>query len=383
MSFGNVFASGTARSQANAIFRESGSQIPGMGQGNNPLAAWNASLRQTSSTISGLRNLSTAAQPLRMNGQAWNAGEAVSSDRSVVTASMNGQRTSLTYDVNVRQTAQSQRSESAGLAGSERNQFEPGRNTLSLTAGGRTFNVTANIREDDTNTQALGRMADAINGAGSGVRASVVTEEGESRLVLEGQTGERNTFSLNGPVETENTREARDAQFTVQGQERSSDSNNVSIANGRIQLQLQGEGSATVSSRQDRNRIVSSAESFINAFNQSVRDLSAMPRSSQVQQVQNRMGLSNFNASQMARIGITMNSDRTMSIDNERLTRALEDDPSRTRRLMSQMANQADNAFRSAQNLRSAPRDTSQFMNYLQSGLAAGLSGSLVLDLMA
>ena len=383
MAFGNVFTPGTARNQANAIFRENGSSVPGVNQGNNPLAAWNASLKQTSSAIAGLRNLSNAAQPLRASGQAWNAGEAVSSDRNVFTASMNGQRTMLSYDVTVRQTAQSQRSESAGFASSERNAFTTGQNTLSLTTGGRTFNVTANIRENDTNEQALGRMADAINGAGSGVRASVVSEEGESRLVLEGQTGERNSFTLDAPVDMNETREAQNAIFSVQGQERTSASNDVSIAAGRFQLQLQGEGTATVSSRQDVSRVVSSAESFVNSFNQSIRDLAAMPRSSQVQQVQNRLSPSSFSANQMARIGITVNADRTMSVDTERLTKAIDDDPNRVRRLMSQMANQADNAFRSAQNMRTSPRNNSHLMNYLQSGLSSGTNRSLVLDLMA
>jgi len=383
MSFGNVFGPGTAKSQANALFRENNGNLPGVNQGNNPLAAWNASLRQTSSVISGLRNLSTAAQPVRMNGQAWNAGEAVSSNNNVLTATMNGPRTSLSYEVNVRQTAQAQRSESASFASTESGAFETGRNTLSLTTGGRTFNVTADIREEDTNEQALNRMADAINEAGSGVRASVVTQEGESRLVLEGQTGERNAFTLEAPVEMEVTQEAQNAVYEMYGREYTSASNNVSIAGGSIELELQSEGTATVTSRQDLSRVISAAESFVSAFNQSARDLSAMPRNTQVQQVESRMGLSNFNASQMARIGITMNTDRTLSIDTERLTQALEDDPSRVRRQLSQMATQADNAFRSAQNLRTAPRDNSHFFNYLQSGLASGANRGLVLDLMA
>jgi flagellar hook-associated protein 2 len=382
MSFGNVFAPGTARNQASAIFNRSNSNVPGANQANNPLQAWNASLRQTSNAISGLRNLSEAARPLRPNGAVWNAGEAVSSNNSVLTATMNGQRTNLSYEVTVQQTAQAQRSESAGLASAERNSFTPGSNTLSLTTGGRTFNITANIREDDTNQQALGRMADAINGANSGIRASVVTDEGESRLVLAGQTGERNAFTFEGPVEVEETREAQDAVYSMYGQEHRSASNNVNIAGGRIQVELQGEGTATVTSRQDVSRAISSAESFVNAFNQSVRDLASMPRSNQVQQVQNRLGPSNFNASQLARIGITIGADRTMSIDTDRLTRALEDDPSRVRSTLSQVANQADNAFRSSTGMQFAPRNNSFLLNYLQNGMASGMGSSLILDLM-
>jgi len=386
--YGNIFGSGTVRNQAMALGKNGAvnQQAPGQGaDSSNPLTAWNASLKQTSNAISGLRDLGKAAASLRGSGQVWGAGEAVSSNNNVLGATMTGSKSSLAFDINVRQTAQGQRSSSQLFNNEEGNSFQAGENQFSLTAGGRTFNVTANIDEDDTDEEALNKIADAVNETGSGVRAQVVTDEDGSRLVMTGQTGERNAFELTGEnIEMTDSQEARNAMYSMDGQTYSSETNNVKIAGGRIELELRNAGQATVSSRQDTSRASESIGDFVSAYNNTMRDLSSLPASSQSNRIQSRLSVSNNQAGQLGAIGITVNSDRTLSIDNDRLTQALQDDPDRVRSQISQLANQANEASRNALNLRNAPRTNNQVTNFMMSGMQGmqGRGGGLVLDLL-
>jgi flagellar hook-associated protein 2 len=62
---------------------------------------------------------------------------------------------------------------------------------LTLTVGGTTHAITI----DATNNSLTG-LADAINASGSGVRASIVADQGQVRLVLKGETGAAKAFAL-------------------------------------------------------------------------------------------------------------------------------------------------------------------------------------------
>jgi flagellar hook-associated protein 2 len=321
---------------------------------------------------------------LRGSGTVWGATEAVSSNENVLGATNTGSRTSLSYNVNVTQTAAGQRSSSQVFDSEETNSFQAGENAFTLTTGGRTFNITADIDEEDTNEEALNRIAGAINEAGSGVRAQVITDDEGSRLQLTGLTGERNAFELtevNGDtIEISDSQEARDAMFTVQGQQFTSETNNVQIAGGRIELELRGTGQATVSSRQDTARASESISEFVTAYNESMRNLNNLPASSQSNRLQSQLNISGSQSRQLNNIGVTVNSDRTLSINSERLTEALREDPDNVRSQIAQLANQATEASRNALNLRNAPRNTSQMMNFLMNGMGGG-RGGLVLDL--
>jgi flagellar hook-associated protein 2 len=113
-----------------------------------------------------------------------------SSDASILGASAQpGSRiTGLASTVEVLQIAQAQTVVSAALASAG----EPvGQGTLTLTVGGNATTITI----DSTNDSLTG-LAKAINSAGRGITATVVLDTQGVRLMLKGQTGEAQAFTL-------------------------------------------------------------------------------------------------------------------------------------------------------------------------------------------
>ena len=381
--YSNVFAPGTVRGQVSALNKSGALWKPDKDAGGTLPGAYNTTLKNTAALLSGMKNLSAAAAPLKSGSAGlWNSGKAVSSNANVLTASMDGRKTSLSYDVTVNRTAAAQRSESAALAGGGSGGFAAGRNDFTLKTGGRAYALSADIGEDDTNQSALGKFADAVNKSGSGVTASVVTEGDDAKLVLTGKTGEQNGFTVEG-LDTVKTQDARDASYSMYGRDYASATNTVKIADGRIALELKSAGTATVTTRTDAAKAADAFVNFANAYNTSVKNLVDMPPSRQLNAVQSKLSVSNYDSAQLSKLGVTVNSDRTLSVDAGKLAEAIDSDPGRAQRLFTELADRADDAFRGAQALKYTPQTDSYLVNYLQSGLSAGLSGGLVLDLFA
>lgn len=99
-----------------------------------------------------------------------------------------------------------------------------GQGTLTLSVGGTAHVVTIDAANDN-----LDGLASAINGTGSGVRASVINDAGNFRLVLKGESGAANAFTFDAdagsPVsllrftdaQLTQGQTAQDANFTVDG----------------------------------------------------------------------------------------------------------------------------------------------------------------------
>lgn len=94
----------------------------------------------------------------------------------------------LTGEIEVRQLARAQTVFSGFVASAT----DPvGQGSLTLTVGGTARTITI----DATNDSLTG-LSDAINASGSGVRASVISDTGGSRLVLKGESGAAKAFTL-------------------------------------------------------------------------------------------------------------------------------------------------------------------------------------------
>lgn len=94
----------------------------------------------------------------------------------------------LAAEIEIRQLARAQTMHSGLLSSAS----DPvGTGNLTLTVGG----VAHTISIDASNNSLTG-LADAINASGSGVRASIVADQGQVRLVLKGETGAAKAFTL-------------------------------------------------------------------------------------------------------------------------------------------------------------------------------------------
>lgn len=286
---------------------------------------------------------------------------ATSSDAAVVTAAADGSAAAVagSYQVTVSQLASAQQllSKQAFSGGSS---SVVGTGTLSLSLGDSSFNVTI-----DTSNDTLSGIAAAINDASGnpGITATVLQGSGGAYLLLSSaQTGAANTIQVNETdggnglsaltYSSSNTgnytqqSQAQDAQFTIAGVAYDNASNTVSDALPGVTLNLlntTGSGtSATVTVANDTPTVDSNIQAFVSAYNTLQSTLTSLgsydatsgsagpllgnPLLTVIQnQIQNTLysevGTSNYNT--LASIGITTNSDGSLSVNDTTLQAAL------------------------------------------------------------
>jgi flagellar hook-associated protein 2 len=149
-----------------------------------------ARISALASASSALDTFSTALSEI-LNGRKF-SGALVSTRGDLVAASfIPGQKPQgLPATVQVTQLASAQSLVSAtSLAANA----QVGEGTLTFTTAGGSFDVVI-----DASNNSLGGLRDAINAADGGVTASIVTDNSGSRLVLRGQEGSANTFTVTG-----------------------------------------------------------------------------------------------------------------------------------------------------------------------------------------
>jgi|GEM_PF-4759770 flagellar hook-associated protein 2 len=158
------------------------------------------------------------------------------------------------FQFKVLQTAQNQVNQGSSLNAADAAAVNTGANTFTLTVGGTAYNLEVTINAGDTNAAALGKIAQAIDAANTGVTSTIVNGNNTVQLNLAGQTGEAQAFSLadlsgNAVSATginNSTQTAADAQFLMNGSFYLQADNAVSLLDGHLQVNLTGAGTATV-----------------------------------------------------------------------------------------------------------------------------------------
>jgi flagellar hook-associated protein 2 len=127
------------------------------------------------------------------------SGTPASNDTSIaaVSALPGGTPAGLPAQIEVQQLASARTLASTPVSGAT-SSTAVGEGQLTLTVGGSSATITI-----DTTNNSYAGLATAINGAGLGVTASVVTDTQGTRLVLKGPTGAANDFSLTSVSGTE------------------------------------------------------------------------------------------------------------------------------------------------------------------------------------
>ena len=283
------------------------------------------------------------------------------SDSAIVSASaVAGNRLStLSAELEVVQLAKSQTLQSAALAA----RTDPvGQGDLTLVTASGSFTVTIGAGNDS-----LDGLAEAINGAGAGVQASVVVDTTGARLVLKGATGEANAFSLSVPGGTTSGLErfafgpsvtggmsqaqaAQDAILNLDGVEvkRRTNSFNDLIAGVQIDLRKAMPGTlVSLGVSRPTAAIGQAVGDFVAAFNELIGmiaektaagvdgaggplrgDLGVREMQRQLRELTSKeLVRSGSGPRTLAEIGVRTNRDGTLSIDAGRLEKMLADDP--------------------------------------------------------
>ena len=329
-----------------------------------------SSLNQTrisalASTSAALSTFSTALTEL-LNGRGF-AGELTSSRTDLAKVSFISGKLpeGLPATVDVRQLASAQRNVSATVADST---TAVGEGTLTLNTAGGSFDIII-----DSSNNSLAGLRDAINASASGVTAAILTDKNGSRLVIEGQEGVDNSFTLTGTgggaaldnyayppaggTGLASVATAADSIVRIDGVELVNNTNNLenAISGVRLNLLKAEPGSIfTISGDQPTTTIKSLVTEFVDAYNQLREGLNAATKAGGVGEsggplagnrgvrdmvkALGRMTSTILSSDgpyrTLADIGVKTNNDGLLVIDQVRLDAALEADPLAVSRML-------------------------------------------------
>lgn len=294
-----------------------------------------------------LSTLQTSAKTLS-GPDAFSPRVASSSTPGIVTASADPGSANGAYNVQVSQIAQGETLVSAAQSSS----------TASIGSGSATT-VTFNFANGATRNISIGSynnslsgIASTINSAGIGISASTSQSGAGSQLALTGPTGASNAFTitvvgdsaisnlLSHPPLAPNTGmvqtvAAQDSQSSVNGSQVTSSGNSVAHSGHGITLNLNAQGSATVTVSPDAARITNTVQSFVDAYNQVqttidkfrstdlAGDNTLVTVKNQLAAAINTQGQSGS----LGQIGITINGNGTLSLDSRVFISALSSNP--------------------------------------------------------
>jgi flagellar hook-associated protein 2 len=249
------------------------------------------------------------------------------------------------HTVSVQQLAQTSTEASGAVAATD---------TLS---GSFTFHIgsgsSQSVSVDPANNTIAG-LAATINQAGIGISASVVTDSSGSRLSLISQTSglagqiniDSNSLSdaSTGPISLVAGQPGQDAIFTVDGIQTTSATNTITGAISGVTMQLLGKSATPVQVQIANETLsaVSAVSTMVKDYNAVVSALSAQegkdasgkaeplygsPLISQLQQMLSS-ALNTPSATSLTsvtQVGLSLNSDGTLSLNSDQLTTALND----------------------------------------------------------
>lgn len=293
----------------------------------------------------------TSALTDLLNGRAF-AGDLVSSQPSLVSVGfVDGVRPQgLPATLEVLQIASAQRLVSAPVADSN---AALGAGTMTITSASGSFDVTLSAGSDS-----LADLASAINQAGSGVSAAVITDNAGTRLVLEGAQGEGQTFTVSGdfpdyiypPGGAGMTlvSEAADALVKIDGIDLRYSSNAIDNAIQGIAINLKAAAPGTqisIEGDQPATTVANLVTEFVDAYNQLRSALNkataagddgsggVLSGDAGVREMIRSLGqigatrlVDSGPYRALSDIGVKTNRDGTLSIDSDRLDAVLSSD---------------------------------------------------------
>ncbi len=286
-----------------------------------------------------LSSLLTSVQSLTDFMGALESQSATSSDTSVLSATATSSAALGNHLITVTNLAMTGSWYSSPVSDSS---FTPG--DLTLSVGGKSTTLTF-----DSAHSTLSTAASYINSQNLGVTASVITDSSGARLALvsnqSGTAGDISvTSSPDGLAFTQGT-EGKDAQVTVDGVPVKSASNTVTGAIAGVTLNLAGTDAGSqiqLSVGPNTGNITQVVNQFVFSYNTAIGDINAQftynsttksqgplasdgtlaTVQSQLLQLMTYTVSGNASFSSLASLGITMNNDGSLKVDNSKLSNA-------------------------------------------------------------
>jgi len=216
-----------------------------------------------------------------------------------------------------------------------------GTNKFSVEVGGKKVELSVNVSAADTNKAVQQKMADAINNAGIGLKATVDTNANNNTSMLKvesANTGNdaKNKFTISdvtGDLAAKTginnvTRQAQDAAYSVNGGATlTSKSNTVDFGGGlSVTFNKASDKAVTISTTGDTEYAKNAVQDMVKNYNdlysaavQNVNDPKAQSLASRL------VNTSKTYSGALANIGIGFDSDGRMTVDAKRLDQAASD----------------------------------------------------------
>ena len=245
-----------------------------------------------------------------------------------------------------------------------------GKTTLKIATGDGTTSTSFDfdIKEGTTNKAALEEMAATVNKADTGVTASIVEKDGKSVLNLTStKTGEQSAFtaSLTGDasakLNTTITTKAQDAVYKENGKTMTSQTNDIKVANDKVDVTLKGVGDATLSKQTqmaDSKTMIASVKDFAEDYNKALSFFEKhSDKSDAVKNLASSFNLTTFSTNELAEIGIDVDSSGALSVDESALASALKNNPDKVKKALSEPYGLADSTHGKVTKIQNNPRD--------------------------
>ena len=288
------------------------------------------------------------------DGSAFSAHSVTSSDTDVLNATATGTAVAGSYKIEVTQLASALKASSGAFTDSS---TQIGTGTLTITVGGQAMNLSV-----DGSHGSLASIRDAINNASDnpGVSATIVNGTDGAHLVLSGtRTGAANGFTVSSsggdgglaalnydPAASSGNglsviNAASDALYTIDGLAANSAGNSISTAIDGLTLNLSALGTSTVSVANDPSKATSALTNLVNTYNSFVgiyqnltkydattKTAGAMIGDATLNGINSTLSRiigGSANGATLSSIGISLQVDGTLKLDNDKLSAALGD----------------------------------------------------------
>lgn len=263
---------------------------------------------------------------------------ATSEDSTKVTATAANGAYNTTYEIQVNQVATAQVNTSNVLDKTQASLVQAGTNTITIAVGDKSKDINFSVTAGDSNEAVLNKMAKAINDSQAGVNATVVKNSLNNNIKLQltsEKTGTSNVFSItdktgNAVANTgiSNISSASvDAKYTLDNVAYTSDSNYVTADKGRVTFNLKNSttNEVKVTVKSDSSKIAQDINNFVENYNNLVTNAQA----NDINDSNTLKGMASIidkNKYNLQKIGITINEDHTLSVDDKKLKDKIESD---------------------------------------------------------
>ncbi len=293
--------------------------------------------------------LRSASKPLMESNKdnVFDSRKASSSSPAVSASAFSGAAAGK-YTLSVNRLAAAQKNRGDDMYSNVTTSMSEGTYTLRISAGEKEKDVSFEVKSGDSNKDTLNSMAEAVNRADIGITARVVSDDASRTSYLElssDKTGTENSFSItdvSGDAAARTnissiSQTAADAVYKLNGEEHTSQSNTILLDDAKLAVTFNAitQGEVSVSVTENHEAVSEAVKSFALSFNQAI----SFSGSSGQYAVANRLNdelksIASSKQGSLAGRGINVRGDGSLAVDERRLSRVLEDNPDKVRRVL-------------------------------------------------